>query len=396
MTRWDSMRYVLTGCVVGALLAGCGGSQPPGSLPPSGSNAQTSASKSGGRPVTTHHYVYVTNSGSRSVSAFAVNASSGALTQLKSSPFSTARTPFGVAIDPTGTFMYVANARFGQVSAYVIHPKSGRLTYVRGQPFKAGEYPKAVAIDPIGKFVYVTNGDSENVSAYAINASGALTQVPGSPFAAGPDPTAEAIDPTGSFLYVVNGGNSSVKGSVSAYTINASNGALTQVPGSPFAAGTLPRGVAIDPTGPFVYVANALSNDVSAFVINASSGALTQLNGSPFTTAFEPTAVAIDPTGTFAYVPTVGYGSGGFVSAFAINASNGALTQVKGSPFRGGYKPTAMAIDPTGRFAYIADNGFGSSGNVSAFAINASSGALTPVPGSPFLAGRHPFGVAIR
>jgi DNA-binding beta-propeller fold protein YncE len=55
-----------------------------------------------------------------------------------------------------------------------------------------------------------------------------------------------------------------------------------------------------------------------------------------------------------------------------------------------------VAIDPTGNFAYVGDIGNGSSGNVSAFAINAGSGALTPVQGSPFLAGRHPFDVTVR
>ena len=42
-----------------------------------------------------------------------------------------------------------------------------------------------------------------------------------------------AVDPTGKFLYVVNGGSSTV----SAYTINASTGALTPVSGSPFDTG---------------------------------------------------------------------------------------------------------------------------------------------------------------
>jgi 6-phosphogluconolactonase len=42
--------------------------------------------------------------------------------------------------------------------------------------------------------------------------------------------------------------------------------------------------VAIDPTGKFAYVVNDSSNDVSAYTIEASSGALTQVQGSPFAT----------------------------------------------------------------------------------------------------------------
>jgi hypothetical protein len=51
-----------------------------------------------------------------------------------------------------------------------------------------------------------------------------------------------------------------------------------------------------------------------------------------------------------------------------------------------------MAIDPAG-FAYVTNEG---STDVSAYAINARSGALKQVPGSPFRAGIGPTGVAIR
>ena len=93
-----------------------------------------------------------------------------------------------------------------------------------------------------------------------------------------------AIDPTGMFAYVANVDSNDI----SAYAINASSGALTQVQGSPFEAGTEPSGVAIDPTGKFAYVPNSYDNDVSAYVINASSGALTQLKGSPFAAGSAP------------------------------------------------------------------------------------------------------------
>ena len=51
-----------------------------------------------------------------------------------------------------------------------------------------------------------------------------------------------------------------------------------------------------------------------------------------------------------------------------------------------------MAVDPTGKFAYVANQG----GNVSAYSIGAD-GALTQLTslGSPFLAGIEPFSVAI-
>src|SRR5260221_6231900 len=84
----------------------------------------------------------------------------------------------------------------------------------------------------------------------------------------------------------------------SAYSIGG-NGALTPVPGSPFAAGTFPTSVAVDPTAKFAYVTNAFSNNVSAYSIGAN-GALKPVPGSPFAAGTEPTSVAVTPPATFA------------------------------------------------------------------------------------------------
>jgi hypothetical protein len=89
-------------------------------------------------------------------------------------------------------------------------------------------------------------------------------------------------------------------GNVSAYTINSSTGALSAVAGSPFAAGTEPRSVTVDPSGQFAYVANQGDNTVSAYTINSATGALSAVAGSPFAAGTESLSVAIAGQ---AYVP---------------------------------------------------------------------------------------------
>ena len=89
--------------------------------------------------------------------------------------------------------------------------------------------------------------------------------------------------------------------------------------------------------------------------------------GSPFGAGLIPSGVAIDPAGKFAYVS-----SDRDVFAFRIKP-NGALTEVKGSPFRAGPTVVGVAIDPTGRFAYVTNR---TSSNVFAYKINAASGTL--------------------
>jgi len=179
------------------------------------------------------------------------------------------------------------------------------------------------------QFAYEANVSSSNVWGYSIGANGALTPVPGSPFAAGIGCFSMALDPAGKFAYVLNGNSATApfNGNVSAYSIGA-NGALTQLTslGSPFAAGFNPVSVTVDPTGRFVYVANGGDNTVSAYSIGAS-GALTPVPRSPFVAGLFPFSVAVEPTGKFAYVGNIG----GNLWAYSIGAS-GALTPVPGSP----------------------------------------------------------------
>jgi 6-phosphogluconolactonase (cycloisomerase 2 family) len=334
-------------------------------------------------------FAYTANSnmafGVYSISAFTVNAATGALTPVAGSPFTTGGAfPSAVTVDPTGKFAYVTHQNSDDISAFTIDTITGALTPVAGSPFATESYPHSVAVDPTGKFAYVSS--SLNVSAYSIDATtGALTLVPGSPFATGGNAWSVAVDPTGSFVYVANGAT----WTVSAYSIDAATGALTAVVGSPFAAGASPQSIAVDPTGKFAYTANSAANNITAFTINAATGALTTVAGSPFAAGNAPYSVTVDPKGKFVYVPNVNSSN---VSVYTINNVTGALTPVAGSPFADGTQPWFVAVDPTGKFAYTANQ---NSSNVSANTIDAATGALTPVTGSPFAAGGQPISLII-
>ena len=80
---------------------------------------------------------------------------------------------------------------------------------------------------------------------------------------------------------------------VSVYSIDAASGALTQVAGSPFAAGLFPLGVAVNPLGTLAFAVNNSSNNVSVYSIDAATGALTQVAGSPFADGARPFSVAV-------------------------------------------------------------------------------------------------------
>jgi 6-phosphogluconolactonase len=81
--------------------------------------------------------------------------------------------------------------------------------------------------------------------------------------------------------------------------------------------------MAVHPGGQFLYVGNYNSDSVSAYSINATTGALTALQGSPFATGHLPNAIVIDPSGQYLYTPNNGANN---VSGFAIDPNTGALT----------------------------------------------------------------------
>jgi DNA-binding beta-propeller fold protein YncE len=213
-----------------------------------------------------------------------------------------------------------------------------------------------------------------------------------------------AVDPSGRFVYVVNRSGFPFGGdNVLGYTIDSATGALTAISGSPFPTGVSPSSVAVDPSGTFAYVANLGSDppfgggNVSGYTIDSTSGALTPISGSPFPAGSVPSSVAVDTSGRFAYVAnSFVFGGGNSVSGYTIDSTSGALTPIPGSPFPAGIVPRSVAVDPSGSFAYVANAGrLSQPGNISGFTIDSTTGALTPIPGSPFPTGATPVSVAV-
>jgi 6-phosphogluconolactonase (cycloisomerase 2 family) len=346
-------------------------------------------------------YVYTANLGDYSISAYAIDATSGALKAVAGSPYTSSLRASYVAAEPTGRFLYVLDNETGAlgiaapgIDVYSIDSGSGALTAVAGSPFAADAGGVSLLIHPNGKFAYTANVNSMSVSAYTLDTTEGVVIAPvsGSPFPSGSFPFSIAVDAGGRFAYTANN-----EGDVSAYTIDTTTGALTPVTGSPFKAGAGSFGISVDPSGRYAYVANNVSNDVSGFKIDATTGALSTMAGSPFAAGLNPTAAASDPSGTFLYVANgnaFGTPGGNTVSAFVIDAATGGLTPVPGSPFATATLSTAIAVDPSGKFVYVA-NGDPPANNISAFAIDQNTGALTPVPGSPFAAGANPQSITV-
>jgi 6-phosphogluconolactonase (cycloisomerase 2 family) len=359
---------------------------------------------SSGAPV--QEFLYASNFAENTISAYSIDSTTGVLTGLSGSPFSAeplAGNPGSMIADHLGTYLYVINTPnsgckgCSSVSAFSIN-SDGALTAIAGSPFSS-PYPSAFVADPTGNYIY------ESASALAPNtdvltmlidaSSGVLTQVASSP---GFVPFAGvALNPAGTYIYGVTGQNFDTDG-IQAASISSTTGAATPITGSPFGS-TVFSGITLNPAGTFLFAVNGNINDVgfstlSSFTIDASTGALTLLNSTQYS-GKTLGAILVHTSGNFLYVvDDTDY----TVMAFTIGA-NGSLTAIAGSPFFLGEStesPQGMTTDPKGQFLYVAaSNPPLSGGEISAFTIDASTGALTPITGSPFADSGGPTSVVV-
>jgi 6-phosphogluconolactonase (cycloisomerase 2 family) len=345
-------------------------------------------------------YLYATDFAANLLYGFAVDGGTGMLASI-GGPAATGLFPLEPAVAPIGAFfttgpggfIYVRNSSAGTVSAFSINSATGALTAVPGSPFTItglGNTITQTVVSPTGRYIYfldqgVGGAGPRRIFAYVIQANGALVAVAGSPFNAVDTTHRLMIDPLGRYLY---GATSSFASSaVTTYLVAVNNGALISV-GTP-ANGTfgLARGV-VHPNGRFLYVARDSQGAqgqpppaIDAYSIDTSIGQLTGLGSVAAPLSNQSNTPVMDPQGRFLYVS----GPGG-VTGFAINATTGALTAVPGGAVLVGANIGQGDIDSTGRFLFSPVRQNPGEG-VFVHTINQTTGQLTVVQGSPFLPG---------
>jgi len=324
-------------------------------------------------------------SGGASVTSYGLDGTTGALM----SPLSAGGHLLmnHIALNPAGTFAYATdfgNANTmgynpGAVVAYAVNAATGALTELAGSPYAAPNNagnPDGIVVDPLDRFVYSANDVGNTVSGYTINAAtGALTSV-GAPVIVGTSPGPMAIDGAGKYLYVGNENDTTI----SAFAINAATGVLTPVAGSPF---TLPNttgfggsahGLEVASNG-LLYVSDYWGA-VDAFTIGAAGG-LTLVTGGSLHIVGQSTFqnITVNAGSTRGYMAS--YNTGAIVG-FSIAAS-GVPSQIAGSPFSGLVSPNGVVLHPSGNVLYTANW----VNQVAVYAV-APSGVLTQIVGSPF------------
>lgn len=354
----------------------------------------------------TAKFLYVPNRDSNNISAYSINATTGALTAIANSPFPADQRPFLSTADKAGKSLYVSNIGAptspARISAYSINATTGVLTPVVNSPFDLSHPPppngtlfiSKPMIHPSGAFGYVGAGPTGQLFGATVDATtGELIQINGTPVAVGVGLAPGTFNAAGSVLYLPhNTLNGPAVGAVAVYTVNAPSGVLTPL-ASYATGGQSPNIAVLNPAGTVLVTSNSVSGTVASFRVDAATGTLTVAAGSPFATGgTNPTSVTVHPSKNFVYA-TNSIASGSSIAAFQLDTTTAVLTPVANSPFStNGNNAFFAAIDPSGKFLFVSNR---DSNTIQAFTIDQTTGALTSVPNSPFATELRPSAVVI-
>ena len=191
------------------------------------------------------------------------------------SPFdTTGASPFSCAVSRDGNFVYTGGNVGTTLVGFSVNPSTGVLTPLAGSPFSTGAgNPVGYATDSAGR-LFVSNFGG-GVRAFT-TAAGIPTDVSGNPFASGLAGGVNGIiNPLGFYIVADRSANR-----VGVFRIAGSgvSTTLTAVAGSPFASGgSFTDAVTQTTDGGIVVAAHGVSRNLTVFQVNPATGNLTAL-----------------------------------------------------------------------------------------------------------------------
>ncbi|MCU1320677.1 MAG: hypothetical protein JWM43_326 [Acidobacteriaceae bacterium] len=223
-------------------------------------------------------------------------------------------TYFPVGPNPTmmrtsGSCLFTLDAGNNTIFPYTTNSGTGQLTLTNNA---AGgittQATKLTSINASASYVYLTDAGGTTDSPggfilpYTVGTNCALNTLTGGSVPNLPltqNPAYSFTDNRGRYLYVLNQSSTNTQNpnsTISAYTIDQTNGKLQQIPDSnnPYPVGSGPVCMGEDPTNQYVYISNNTDGTVTGKIINQNTGQLSDLRrGSTFTATGRATCLAI-------------------------------------------------------------------------------------------------------
>lgn len=314
------------------------------------------------------------------IGVYRVDAESGRWTQVQLVPDLV--NPSYLAFDRTRNFLYTVHGDGSEVSAFRRDPETGQLGALnRGST--EGKNPVHLAFDATNRWLVVANHITSTLAVLPRNEDGSLGRISDlvaltgklgphrveQPFA---KPHQVEFDRQDKFIVVPDKGLDRVF----TFQLDPGKGKLAAIAApAPIAReGAGPRHVAFHPSNRLAYVVNELDSTVTAYRFDPATGALTPfqvVSSLPDTCVGNSrgSEIAISPDGRFVYASNRGYDS---VAIFAVDASSGRLTPVEWVPSLG-KTPRFFAFDPAGRFFSVANE---DSDTIVAFRADKATGRI--------------------
>jgi 6-phosphogluconolactonase len=327
---------------------------------------------------------------------FEMDARTGALTQRKL--VAKAPNPSWIVIHPSRKYLYavneIVNQESGSVSAFAIEPTTGDLTPLNVVSSE-GRGPAHISLDTSGKYAFVANYAGGTIAVLPIVEGGRLgtaidvhrdlgsvgakspTHTPPGSFAiSGHDaPHAHMIaaDPGNRFVLSVDLGQDRIY----VYRFDRNSGKLSLSEAAPFVcfpSGDGPRHFVFHPNGRWMYVLGEESSTITFFHYDPAYGTLTlqqtisslpeRFAGTNFTSE-----VVISPDGRFLYAANRLHDT---IAICAIDI-RGSLTLVGEISTMGDY-PRHCTFDPSGKFFYVCNQ---RSDSITCFKVQRQRGLLS-------------------
>ena len=387
-------------CLAAAVLVSACGTATPGPVSPSPASPSPTPTST---PVATEApglFVYVAARARKTISGFGAGRSTGTLTPMADAPIALSGEPLAMTVSGDTRFAYVGMAGGSDaLAAYAINRQTGTLRAVpasgRPAPAVAGEHgplaAREILLHPSGRFAYVSFSyvtakcaDETSIYAYAVDSSSGMLStlnLPPQSVGQGWAPASLGLLASGARLYSANAGDfedppCSKAPQFRGFAVDAGNGALSELAGSPFANGDrygYYQWLGLRPAGDFLYLARQL--DTLRFKLDPNTGSAKSQGVSPFALTG---VAAFSPAGRLyvAAAESLAWG----IRAFDIQSDTGEMVAIQGSPFTTPGPVKAITVDASGRFLYAVQPW---NGAISAFAIDAATGALHAVSGSP-------------
>jgi len=291
----------------------------------------------------TGDYVYVANATTDTVSGFSVGT--GTLTAISNSPYTLPFSPIAVAVNPANTIVFVAGG--SSIYAYAIQ-SGGALSVMNNGAAVGLATVESMDISPDGQWLFALDQNGASIDEFQINSStGGLTEETTSYAVQGRTviPRAIKVAPNGQYVFLALGTAGDL-----VYPFNTGSGALSAPLALSELSGTSDNALAVSSGSNFLFIARSGTSGGLAVYSIGLGGALSEVSGSPFAAGNQPFSVVLNKAGTDVYVANQLDSN---ISGFSVG-STGTLTALSGSPYNSGSAVTALAVDNSGDYLLAA------------------------------------------